>query len=99
MYGMFCSFVCFVGWVGFFHLFVASVLDAHTTLKPHPAQTTPTHANPSQSSLSTRSYIMDHNICYLTLADKGYPKRLAFSYLEEVKDGFRRELWQDYGEE
>ena len=42
---------------------------------------------------------MDHNICYLTLADKGYPKRLAFSYLEEVKDGFLRELWQDYGEE
>lgn len=65
-----------------------------TRLKP-----THTHANPSQSPLSTRSYIMDHNICYLTLADKGYPKRLAFSYLEEVKDGFLRELWQDYGEE
>lgn len=30
---------------------------------------------------------------------KGYPKKLIFSYLEEVKDGFLRELWTDYGEE
>lgn len=45
------------------------------------------------------SYVIDQNICFLTLADKGYPKKLAFAYLEEIKEGFAAELYHDHGEE
>lgn len=45
------------------------------------------------------SYVIDQNICFLTLADKGYPKKLAFAYLEEIKEGFARELYHDHGDE
>ena len=44
------------------------------------------------------SYMIENGICYLTLADKGYPKRLAFLYLEEVHQEFVDELRRDYGE-
>ncbi|CAN0242868.1 unnamed protein product [Pylaiella littoralis] len=44
-------------------------------------------------------YMIDQGICYLTLAEKGYPKRLAFLYLEEIHQEFVGELRQDYGEE
>ena len=29
-------------------------------------------------------------MCYLTLAEKSYPKRLAFQYLEELQSEFSR---------
>ena len=29
-------------------------------------------------------------VCYLTLAEKSYPKRLAFQYLEELQSEFSR---------
>ena len=45
------------------------------------------------------SYMIEQGICYLTLADKGYPKRLAFLYLEEIHQEFVAELRGDYGEE
>ena len=32
----------------------------------------------------TFHYMIQLGICYLTLCDKGYPKRLAFLYLDEV---------------
>ncbi|CAM9252939.1 unnamed protein product [Ascophyllum nodosum] len=44
-------------------------------------------------------YMIEQGICYLTLADKGYPKRLAFLYLEEIHQEFVAELRGDYGEE
>mmetsp|Transcript_28508 Transcript_28508/g.33794 ORF Transcript_28508/g.33794 Transcript_28508/m.33794 type:complete len:240 (+) Transcript_28508:110-829(+) len=33
-------------------------------------------------------YLIKDNICYLTLTEGSYPKRLAFLYLEEVADAF-----------
>lgn len=33
-------------------------------------------------------YLIQQNICYLTLTEHSYPKRLAFLYLEEVADAF-----------
>lgn len=42
--------------------------------------------------------MIENGICYLTLADKGYPKRLAFLYLEEVHQEFVDDLRRDYGE-
>ena len=43
------------------------------------------------------SYLMQEGVCYLTLADRGFPKRLAFLYLEEVHVGFVEELERDSG--
>lgn len=38
-------------------------------------------------------YILEHGICYLSLCDKTYPKRLAFTFLEEISAEFQ----QKYG--
>lgn len=35
-------------------------------------------------------YLIDGNVCFLTLAEKGYPKKLAFQYLEELAGEFSR---------
>jgi len=44
-------------------------------------------------------YMIEDGICYLTLTDKGYPKRLAFLYLEEIHEAFVEELQRDEGSE
>lgn len=36
----------------------------------------------------TFHYMITFGICYLTLCDKGYPKRLAFLYLEDIHNEF-----------
>lgn len=33
-------------------------------------------------------YIVSDGVVYLTLAEKGYPKKLAFQYLEELRKEF-----------
>lgn len=33
-------------------------------------------------------YMMDNDICYLTLCDQSYPKKLAYSFLDELKREF-----------
>jgi hypothetical protein len=35
-------------------------------------------------------YILDHGVCFLTLCERGYPKKLAFQYLEELTSEFSR---------
>lgn len=35
---------------------------------------------------------------YLTLTDKSYPKRLAFLFLEELKDEFESQLQAEHGQ-
>lgn len=42
-------------------------------------------------------YLLRDGICYLTLTESSYPKRLAFLYLDEIADGFIQELSKDYG--
>ena len=42
-------------------------------------------------------YLIKDMICYLTLTEISYPKRLAFVYLEEISDGFLEELTRDHG--
>jgi len=34
--------------------------------------------------------LISNNVCYLTLAEKSYPKKLAFQYLEELNSEFSR---------
>uniref|UniRef100_M4BEI4 Longin domain-containing protein n=1 Tax=Hyaloperonospora arabidopsidis (strain Emoy2) TaxID=559515 RepID=M4BEI4_HYAAE len=50
-----------------------------------------------ESGTYTFHYLMQEGVCYLTLADRGFPKRLAFLYLEEVHVGFVEELERDSG--
>lgn len=46
-----------------------------------------------ESGPFTFHYIIDNDVCYLTLVDKSYPKKLAFQYLEELQ----REFYSLYG--
>jgi vesicle transport protein SEC22 len=43
--------------------------------------------------------MISDGICYLTLTDKTYPKRLAFLFLEEISRDFIKELQEEYGDE
>lgn len=43
-------------------------------------------------------YTVRNSLCYLTLTEKSYPKRLAFLYLEEIADAFLESLANDYGD-
>lgn len=53
-----------------------------------------THLN-TRSSLIYSSYIIESNACYLCICDKSYPRKLAFSYLEELVKEFN----MSYGSE
>ena len=46
-----------------------------------------------------RSYIIDEGICFMSLCEKSYPKRLCFSFLDELRDVFFTELQKDYGDQ
>lgn len=35
-------------------------------------------------------YIIEGRVCYLTMCDRSYPKKLAFQYLEDLKNEFER---------
>lgn len=35
-------------------------------------------------------YLIEGGVCYLTLADKAYPKKLAYQYLEDLQKEFSR---------
>lgn len=37
---------------------------------------------------SSPSYLIADNVVYLTIADKSYPRKLAFSYLDELSKEF-----------
>jgi vesicle transport protein SEC22 len=42
-------------------------------------------------------YMSRDNLCFLTLCEEAYPKRLAFLYLDEIADLILKELLQEYG--
>lgn len=44
-------------------------------------------------------YMIDQGICYLTLTEKSYPKRLAFLFLEEISKDFEADLRDEYGDD
>ncbi|GER45059.1 synaptobrevin family protein [Striga asiatica] len=49
---------------------------------------------PSRMSIETGPYIFHYiiegNVCYLTTCDRAYPKKLAYQYLEDIKNEFER---------
>eukprot|EP00183_Erythrolobus_madagascarensis_P003653 CAMPEP_0185851272 /NCGR_PEP_ID=MMETSP1354-20130828/8431_1 /TAXON_ID=708628 /ORGANISM="Erythrolobus madagascarensis, Strain CCMP3276" /LENGTH=236 /DNA_ID=CAMNT_0028552227 /DNA_START=80 /DNA_END=790 /DNA_ORIENTATION=- len=73
-----------------------SSADAHQ-------QATPYDVNPAITSASTAKqtfvsvesgeffcfhYVIDANVCFLTLTEKAYPRRLAYDYLDELRKEF-----------
>ncbi|KAJ1410511.1 soluble NSF attachment protein receptor [Ochromonadaceae sp. CCMP2298] len=44
-------------------------------------------------------YMIEKGICYLTLTEKSYPKRLAFLFLEEISRDFEADLHAEYGDD
>merc|ERR1740130_1756531 len=42
-------------------------------------------------------YKMEDGVCYMALFDKGYPKNLAFSFLEDIHRLFQEELKREFG--
>ena len=45
------------------------------------------------------SYIIDENMCFLTLTEKNMSKRIIFSYLEDIKNTFIAYLQNENKEE
>ncbi|CAH9088666.1 unnamed protein product [Cuscuta europaea] len=49
---------------------------------------------PSRMSIETGPYtfhyIIEGHVCYLTMCERSYPKKLAFQYLEDLKNEFER---------
>lgn len=41
------------------------------------------------------SYIIEDGVCYLTLCEKSYPPRLAFTYLEAIHQAFSDQHGQE----
>ena len=41
-----------------------------------------------ESGGSCFHYTVERGVCFLTLADRGYPKKLAYQYLEEIQNEF-----------
>ncbi|KAK8645988.1 hypothetical protein V6N13_119791 [Hibiscus sabdariffa] len=52
------------------------------------------HNEASRMSIETGPYvfhyIIEGRVCYLTMCDRAYPKKLAFQYLEDLKNEFER---------
>ncbi|XP_062087870.1 25.3 kDa vesicle transport protein SEC22-1-like [Humulus lupulus] len=52
------------------------------------------HNEPSRMSVETGPYIFHYiiegRVCYLTMCDRAYPKKLAYQYLEDLKNEFER---------
>nr|GMC73097.1 25.3 kDa vesicle transport protein [Ipomoea batatas] len=44
----------------------------------------------SSIKIITLSYVIEGRVCYLTMCDRSYPKKLAFQYLEDLKNEFER---------
>ena len=45
------------------------------------------------------SYIIDENMCFLTLTEKNMSKRTIFAYLEDVKTSFIAYLQNEHHDE
>ena len=43
------------------------------------------------------SYLIEFGVCYLTLCDRSYPKKLAFAYLEEIQKEFQDKYGHECG--
>lgn len=42
-------------------------------------------------------YIIEAGVCYLTLCERGYPKKLAYQYLEDLQREFHQQNHEQVG--
>lgn len=63
---------------------VQSLLKQFAGSKPPPRQSV------ASGDMVFHTLIDDLGVCYLTLTDKAYPKKLAYQYLEELQSEFSR---------
>ena len=49
-----------------------------------------------QSGSCTFHYLMESGIVYLVVADRSYPKTLAFRFLEDIKALFQQHLHENF---
>ena len=73
------------------------------TYIPMQQQNNNTRSASAKMSIDTSNNLIFHytvrdSLCYLTLTERSYPKRLAFLYLEEIADAFLESLANDYGD-
>lgn len=47
------------------------------------------------SDLNLNSYIIDHGVVYLCICERNYPRKLAFTYLDDLS----KEFFMSYGNE
>lgn len=52
-----------------------------------------------QSDKMVFYYMQRENLCFLTLTEESYPKRLAFLYLEDVAEAVLQELTREFSGE
>lgn len=71
-------------------LFLVQAIFKRLSMTPHSSQDPRVSI---ESGPCTFYYLIGGNACFLTLTEKGYPKKLAFQYLEELA----REFNQLYG--
>ncbi|KAI9112081.1 hypothetical protein K1719_016977 [Acacia pycnantha] len=43
-----------------------------------------------EQTLQLTAVEKNHDVCYLTMCDRAYPKKLAFQYLEDLRNEFER---------
>ncbi|OMJ12380.1 Protein transport protein sec22, partial [Smittium culicis] len=48
-----------------------------------------------ESDMYTFHYIIEHGVCYLCICDSSFPRKVAFSYLDELA----KEFYMSYGSE
>ena len=57
--------------------------------------------NPNKMSIVSGKtvfyYMSRENLCFLTLTEDSYPKRMAFLYLDEIADAILSELSNEFG--
>lgn len=65
---------------------LCSIESGPFTLQYVPFYLLPNHVT---SQYLVCSYLISNNVVYLTIADKSYPRKLAFSYLDELSKEFQ----------
>jgi vesicle transport protein SEC22 len=50
-----------------------------------------------ESGAYTFHYLIEYGVCYLALALKNYPKKLAYSYLDEIQKEFHEKYGAEVG--
>lgn len=79
-----------LGWMPAFGLADASMYPVQTIFKKLASTPNNVPKMTVESGSYLFHYLIEGSACFLTLTEKGYPKKLAFQYLEELAGEFNR---------